>query len=244
MTDDQILDFQANTANGIVARLNKARQNGPVTEAIELLLGRIVGAGNSLLVLRDKSPHNFIFDGAMVLRGVYDAMLQALYILKDASARNERARLYLDYFWVEKKSTLELLDRNPTQFAKRISQSPRRTNAEPAIESEYQRVLPQFQNKKGKPRDHWYEGNLRDLARSVGLEPEYEILQRQLSGVVHSSSYALREGMPMGDFLLLDLVWRFSFRVLGQFAEYAGIALDKVELDLVSISNGIVFDNA
>lgn len=48
-----------------------------------------------------------------------------------------------------------------------------------------------LENSKGKLRDHWYEGNLRDLAKGVGFEDEYVLLQKHLSGVVRSSAYAL-----------------------------------------------------
>lgn len=126
MTEDQLLEIQATAANAIVRRLNAARREGPVTVAIELLLGRIVGAGNSLRVLREHSPHDFVFDGAMILRGIYDAMLQALFILIDASRREDRARQYLDYRWVEKQNAIHLFDRSPTYVGRRVSESPRR----------------------------------------------------------------------------------------------------------------------
>ena len=52
MTDDQLLEFLGSTANGIVKKLNGERRESNVTTAIELLLHRIVGAGDSLRVLR------------------------------------------------------------------------------------------------------------------------------------------------------------------------------------------------
>jgi hypothetical protein len=244
MDDDQILDFWAAKGNAIVAKLKQVRQDTPVTAAIELLLGRIVGAGNSLRVLGEHAPHAFAFDGAMILRGIYDAMLQALYILVDAGRRTERAELYLDFFWIDKKNEIELFDKSPTVLGKRISTSPRRASVGPAIEEEIQRVHPRFENAKGKLRNHWYDGNLRDLAKAVELEAEYELLQKHLSGVVHSSAYALTEGMPMQGRLLMALAWRFSFRVLGSFAAYAQITLDDHEQELVRFSGENVFGDA
>ncbi|NQU21375.1 MAG: hypothetical protein HQ567_08840 [Candidatus Nealsonbacteria bacterium] len=242
MDDEQILEFQANTANGIVCRLNASRRDTAVTRAIELLLGRIVGAGNSLRVLHNHAPHEFDFDGAMILRGIYDAMLQALFILHDPAKRDERAQDYLDFYWVEKEKTIGLFDGNRTYLSRRISQSARRPSAEPAIKQEIQRVRPRFENSNGRLRNHWYKGSLRELAGAVGFEAEYEILQQQLSGAVHASAYTLQDGSYYRGFLLLDFAWRLSFRVLGSAAEYVGIELDEAERELVGLSRTNVFD--
>jgi hypothetical protein len=243
LTDSDILEFLAGNANVIVGKLNSARRDGPVTSAVELLLRRIVGAGNSLHVLRKHSPHDFAFDGAMILRGMYDAMLQALFILSDPEQRESRAGNYLDFRWVEKKDAIQVFDNSPTCFGQRISQSPRRVGAEPAIDREYARVCPKFKNAKGKDRDRWYKGSLRDLAKATDLESEYEILQKQLSGTVHSSAYALQEKSAYEGYVLMNLAWKFSFRVLGKFAEYAQVALDEHESELVSWSQLNSFDN-
>jgi hypothetical protein len=244
MSDDDILEVQATIANAIVAKINDARRQSPVTETIELLLRRIVGAGNSLRVLREHAPHDFASDGVMILRGIYDAMLQALYVLVDSRRWEERARLYLDFYWVEKEKAIHLFDNSQTYLGGRISKSLRRGSVEPAIEQEIQRVRPMFENAKGKIREHWYEGNLRDLANAVGFEAEYELFQKHSSGVVHSSAYALREGMPIRDFLLMDLAWRFSFRVLGKFAEFADVTLNVDERELIRLAENNVFDIA
>jgi hypothetical protein len=48
--------------------------------------------------------------------------------------------------------------------------------------------------------------------------------------------------MPIKGFLLLGWAWRFSFRVLGRFAAFTGVALDKQESELVGNSERNVFD--
>ena len=47
--------------------------------------------------------------------------------------------------------------------------------------------------------------------------------------------------MRIKGFLLLDLAWRFSFRVLGRFAAFSGVALDKQESELVCNAEATVF---
>lgn len=245
MTDDEMLEFRARTANAIVKKLKDARRESPVTIAIELLLNRIIGSGNSLRVLREHAPHEFTFDGAMILRGIYDTMLQALFILADPQHQETRAVQYLDYFWVEKHKAIHLFDNSDTYLGHRISNSPRRANTEPAIEQEFQKVRQKYEvGKKGKLRDHWYEGSLCDLAKDVGVGSEYDILQKQLSGIVHSSAYALQQTIPTyNELVLLNFAWRFSFRVLGKYAEYAKITLDKCEGELVRRSELNIFSD-
>lgn len=243
MNDEQILEFYANTANEIVSKLNASRRQGTVTKAVELLIGRIVGAGNSLRVLYHHAPQQSAFDGLMVLRGIYDAMVQTLFILNDPAQRDERSKLYLDFYWMEKQQYILLFDKNPTYLSGRVSNSRKRSSVEAAIKKRIREIEPKFKTTKGKPQRHWYRGDLRDLAREVHLEAEYEIIQKQLSGVVHASAYALQEEPLYSGFLLADFAWRFSFRVLGKFSEYAEIELTETQLQLVRMSADNVFDD-
>jgi len=242
MIYDEMIEFQAITANAIRKKLNGARRESSVTKAVELLLDRIVGAGNSLRVLREHAPHDFTFDGAMILRGIYDTMLQALYILSDPQNQESRARQYLDYSCVEKHNALDLFDNSQTHLGHHISKSSRRAIAEPMIKQDFQQVCQKFKDKKGKIRGQWYEGTLRDLAKAVGFESEYEILQKQLSGIVHSSAWALQEiGTLYKQPLLQMWSWKFSFRILGKYACYAGLTLDGIESELVRRSEFNIF---
>jgi hypothetical protein len=246
MSMEQLLAIQQDMANGIVAKLNAAHHPGPVTRAVELLLTRIVAGGNSLGVLRRSNVHPYTFDEAMIVRGIYDAMLQALSILvEDDATREERARLYLDWYWIEKKDEIERYDKNSTFLAQRMSKSPRRPGAEPFFEQEYQRAFRKYVTKKGdKTRQHWYCGTLRELAKAItpSLESEYDLLQAYLSGPTHSSVYALSEPPVFDKELLADFAWRFSYRVLGRFARYKGITLTEEEQAMIALANENIFD--
>ena len=76
------------------------------------------------------------------------------------------------------------------------------------------------------------------------MEPEYELLQKHLSGVVHSSCYALKEGPLVRGFLLADWAWRFSFRILGKFAEYLNVVLEEHEAEFVGAATENVFGDS
>jgi hypothetical protein len=244
MTDDDYVAFYASINNDLVKKLQEGRRESSVTTAIELLLGRLVCAGQSIEVLRKHAAHEYAFDGAMILRGMYDTMLQALYILSDSAQQESRAKQYIDYYWAEKQKMIGVFDQSPTYAGQRVSISPRRKNIEPKIQREFQRVRPTFETSKGKLRNRWHEGNLAKLAEDVGYLSEYNILQRKLSAAVHSSSFALREpnffyeNVPM-----MLFAWIFIFRVLGKFAIYKGITLEKHESDLIALSVKNIFDD-
>ncbi|MGD0655288.1 MAG: DUF5677 domain-containing protein [Thermoguttaceae bacterium] len=251
MTDDELLALQASEYDALAnklydvlaKKLYDARRESSVTRAIELLLGRLVCAGKSLRVLRKHLPHDFFFDGAMILRGMYDTMLQALYIMSDPAQQESRATQYLDYYWIEKHKMIAVIDSSTTNVGQRLSRSTKRASAEPAIDKEFQRVRSTFENEKGKLRNQWYEGRLNDLAETVGFLSEYNILQKQLSGAVHSSPYALQAPLLYKGFPLMMFAWKFIFRVLGKFAVYKGITLEKHESDLIALSAKNIFDD-
>ena len=54
-SDRETVEIWGNTGNAIIKKLNDVRRQTAVTEAIELLLGRMVGAGNSLSILHEHS---------------------------------------------------------------------------------------------------------------------------------------------------------------------------------------------
>lgn len=242
ISDDRILEIERNCANQIVRKLNEVKKPGCVSMAIEMISRRIIASGDSLATLHCKSPHEWEFDGTSILRNIYDVMLQGLYIMTDSAKREERAQLYLDFMKVERKERINLMDASRTDIAKHVSGSPMRPEAEPEIKKQFDAVKDQFTTKKGKLRDRWYPGSLRDLATETGLEPEYDLMQRFLSGVVHSSPLTLKEGPFVRGFLLMDWYWRFAFRVLGAYATYKQVELDETENGLIEMARTNIFN--
>jgi len=172
----------------------------------------------------------------MILNGIYDATLQSLYIFRHPSKQLERAELYIDYYWIEKCRQINLIDRNPAWMAKKLKDSPLRSSAEPDIKSQLQRVENRYRTSNGGLRRQWYPGTLETLAHDVGLTSEYEMLQRHLSGFVHSSYLAISDGPWFKDFFLMHCAWQFSFRVLGRFAEYKEVPLTDDEREVVNLA--------
>ena len=162
--------------------------------------------------------------------------------MADPAKQDERAQLYFDFMDVERKRRIDLMDASETNLAKHVSGSSKRPKAEPAIKGRFDAVKPKFTTKRGKPRETWYPGSLRDLAKASGVESEYELMQKFLSGVVHSSPLTLSEGPIVRGVLLRDWHWRFAFRILGAYAEYKAVTLDKTETDLIGSARTNVFN--
>lgn len=221
-------------AEGILGQLRTAGKRGAVSDAVELLLNRMIEDINSLWVLRLHSAHEYGFSGAVILRAMYDTHLQALYILRDPRQSETRARLYLDFEWVERDNLRRMIDKNPTAVAGKLRVSPRRQLAEPHLDEQFNRIKANYVDKRGRRcRDTWYEGRLRSLAKAVRLESEYELLQRELSGVVHSSAFAMRYGPVISARHLLTMAWDLVFRVLGRVAELHEIELTDEQREVI-----------
>ena len=242
ISDHQILECQREIANGIVTKLNGVKRPGPVARAIEMITRRVVASGNSLAALRNGSPHDFSFDAASILRTTYDVMLQGLYIIVDPSKREKRSQLYLDFMDVERMRRIELIHDSPTRLANRLRESSKAATGEPAIKKRFEEVKGKFTGGNGGVRRDWYPGTLRDLARASGLEAEYEVIQKWLSGVVHSSPLTLKEGPLVDGLLVLNWHWRFAFRILGAYAKYKEIDLHQTEKDLIALARKNVLD--
>ncbi|MEQ1893762.1 MAG: DUF5677 domain-containing protein [Planctomycetota bacterium] len=216
----------------------------PTTRALEPLQKRMSGTLDTLTALHRFAKNDWCADGRTLLRTMYDAHLQALYILHDAARADERAQLFLDFRRIEQRAMQKIIERNPTRLAKKLMQSPKRLEGEAEREANYRKLRPKFLTKDGKKeRGDWYPGTLRDLARQVVLESEYEILQKDLSASVHSTPSALLAGSTISEpEHLLLLGWKLMFRVLGRIAAHHGVSLATEHEELVRDAMSNIYD--
>jgi hypothetical protein len=233
----------ARVAARICGLLENAQRRDLVATVARYQQNRLIGAVNSLAVLLEHSPHHFGFDGAMILRGIYDLHLQALYVLHDPNQQLQRATLFSDYVHVERVRLLERYDRNMTNFAASITQHAERQRAEPALRHEYDRVRPNYLVGQGQRcRKYWYAGDLRTLATAVGYEQEYDLMQPMLSSPVHAAPFALLVGPPMRNSAYLTTGWRLTFRVLAKVMELHGWqSADELERHMIATSREPIF---
>jgi hypothetical protein len=211
------------------------REFTSTTRALEPFKNRLNCALESLTALDRFAKHDWRPDGMTLLRAMYDAHLQALYILQDPTKADERAQLFLDFRWIEQRRIQKIIEGNPTRLAQKLLQSPKRAEGEAEREANYQKLRPRFLTKDGKKdRGDWYPGTLRDIAVAVGLESEYEIIQKDLSGAVHSTPTLLLGGPSLSkpEHLLL-LGWKLMYRVLGRIAAHHGVPLGRKHEEII-----------
>jgi hypothetical protein len=213
----------------IWGKLNPRPINETTSRVLSLLARRVYDGTVSLGALWKDAPHNWSLDGAMVLRGIYEASVQVLYILSDRDRCGERAQQYADFMWLEMRKVRNWAERSETAVAGRLVKNVFETTKPLYADKEFQRVEAQYRTKNGKRWNKWYQGGLCDLAHKVGLRDECEFLQGILSGAVHSSFLTLHGPVVFGRHLL-TYAWTFVLRVYGRLLEYHGIPFDEAGL--------------
>jgi hypothetical protein len=241
MTDeDEYNELCASYANEMLDALQQQGKKGTVTEALTPLINRAMRSVESLTFLFNRNPNDAAYDGAMILRGIYDAHLQALYILKDPESR---ARLYLDFYWVEWDKLRGILLTDPSSMAKQLMSSPRRAASEVYEQARFDAVKQKYLKRPAGTacRNTWYEGTLAELAKAVGYEAEYSMFSLQINGVVHSSVFSLKSHPTLGGRTLIYLAWTLVHRTLVKTAEHELITLTPELKEAMAHSNESFF---
>jgi hypothetical protein len=243
--DDEEIQFWDKAGNKIVQRINEAGQQDDAVEAVQSLMSRIVQSGNSLGCLYRSAEHDWRWDGAAILRIIYDAMIQGLYILHSDS--NYRARRFLDFQWIENWKGIQVIDAGGSDMAKKLAASPKRAATEPALKAEFDRVCQLYNiNSAKRLPNEWYSKDepLRVQVDVVGYKSEYDFIYPQLCGAVHSSYFAIRRHreFPYSAFHLVHFNQLFAYRLLARLAEYVGVTFDFLESHLIEIARVSVCD--
>jgi len=169
------------------------------SRAMRALFLRLAYSWQSLCVLAKpgSNPHQFdarANDCAAILRCMYDALLQLEYIYKGRN-REKLGRLYLDYEHVERFQAVQEVLKQDNPLANIIRTSPKRPGAEPRVIAEYERVKHFYPHgKKGRVREHWYEGSLRRIAKNLARENEWVWLCQRFNSSIHSGPFAMFYG--------------------------------------------------
>ncbi|MCG3130869.1 MAG: hypothetical protein FLDDKLPJ_01643 [Phycisphaerae bacterium] len=186
-----------------IIQLHNLRAESRAHHAVLCLMAHVANCWKMIFdaygLAKDEPSRQVIANPAAILsRSMYDAYLQASYILQDSLQSEARAVAYLEFIHVEKYNYVSTAIMGSSQLAKVIACSPRRATAEPQIQQEYKRVVGNYRNAKGKPRKHWYAQNdLRTLAKDIGLEEEYVWHFTMSNSAVHAGPLATATG-PSG----------------------------------------------
>jgi hypothetical protein len=178
----------------IMTATKEASESDQVARGLFHLLFRCVLTRQSINLLADTLNDQAENDCCALLRCIWDAHIQAAYMVSDPSKSDERAQAYFDFVWVERREMHRFVFSHDTDISRDLAKSPDRTVGEPNLEAQFQRVLPRFKLKNGRPRHHWYPGTLRDLAKALGNEAEFDTLYWHLHSSVHSSTRVVKNG--------------------------------------------------
>ena len=100
--DQFVYEKQAQVCDHVLAEVEKRSTENIVAESSHRLYRRISDGVRSLHVLSQHAEHDWAVDGVCILRTMYDAMLQLLWLLHNPPDRERRAEIYIGYFYIEK----------------------------------------------------------------------------------------------------------------------------------------------
>ena len=185
-------------------------------------------------------------DCGAILRCMYDAYLQALFVWEDPNSRDDRGSLYLDYAHVERHKLSQDALRQDDSLSRYLAASPLRTESEDKVRQNYEQVKDRYLNSKRKGvRDHWYpHDNLRTLARCVGKESEYVWLVKMMNGSVHTGPFAMFNGPPLPGSGTLYIANKILSNTIGFLVDNECIVLDSGVRELLNACRGPLVGHA
>jgi len=245
-----------NIMRSVISTLKQRNNADDVTQALLCFLVRVANTWKSIHLLREHVPAGFenavMVDIGALLRCMFDAYLQADYILRDPAKRMERATLYLEFQHVERyKAEQKMLSHN-NPLSDTLRRSPHRAEGQARTKGEFDRVKKPFlkKDKKKAPggvatreadtREQWYESNLGQLAQNAGRKDEYDTFVCPFSGCAHSSSYAILEGPPVTPEYVMQFASSLAARVVNLNVRYNGIDLGDHQPILDEMCKGVL----
>jgi hypothetical protein len=150
---------------------------------------------DALIALYKSNPTTFPVSSALVLtRCLFEVNVTALYISDEPE---KRALSFIEYHNILRMQAFTRLTKlksaNNSQWSTYISTAIEQEYApnQRTIEAEYARVKPQFEfidkNGKLRPFSNWANKSLKDIARLVNHEIEYDLFYAELSEFTHST---------------------------------------------------------
>ncbi len=224
----------------VIRRANDGTHNDDVARALLFFLVRVANTWRSIRTLRNNTPDNegFTVDAGTLLRAMFDAYIQAAYIVHDPNDANQRAQDYLEFEHIERFKLANSVMKHDTPLSRHLKASTKRPKGEKRMQQEYDRVKSRYVLERKRPdgtvkrgtgtRNTWYAQNLAELAKILGKEDEYDSLLKMFHGCVHSSPLAVGRGPMVSADHVLDWASTIAARVAKLNVEHHKIKLDEL----------------
>jgi hypothetical protein len=183
---------------------------------------------------------------------MFDAYLQAEYVVRDPAKPTERATLYFEFQHVERYKAEQKVLKHDNRLSHALRKSTFRAAGEARTAAEFERVKQKFLQKDkrytGRPvgkrepetREQWYESNLGQLAQEAGKKDEYDTFVYPFNGCAHSSSYAVLSGPPVPMDCVTQFASTLAARVLNLNVRYEAIDLGDYQAILDEMCKGVL----
>jgi hypothetical protein len=199
-----ITDIHANTSLRLAGPLRLLVRNANTWRSIRLLLHAAAS---------EVEQEGIALDGGALLRCMYDAFLQFMFMTQQESELEFRSRLYIEFEHIERYRSIERLRDSSGVVAKKLFNSPNRPEGEARAKAAYNAVRANYPNKL-----NWYGkfGSLRKLAVIAGYTEEFDIIMDSLHGCAHAGpmasvfgpNLAVKHFHSFSDELLARMLWR------------------------------------
>jgi hypothetical protein len=224
--EEKTYDSFLELLRGVITICHSRTAQDHVARALLLLLLRSANTWRSIRTLRKYTgdDEGFLVDAGCLLRIMFDAYLQAEYIVESASESQERATAYLDFEHVDRYKIEKAATGHNNRFSDRLRNSPKRATGQSRLEAEYERVKEKYLVTRRQPdgqlirgprtRSKWYEDDLATIAQKLGKQAEYDIFVRPFHGCIHSSAFAVSRGPMVSGKHVLDLSSTVTARIV------------------------------
>jgi hypothetical protein len=190
-----IIDEARREHHSAVTQLLQAiiRQSEPfaardvVADALLRFLTRACLTRRSIDVIVEHCLDSGANDACALLRCIWDAYIQAAYIVFEPSESASRANSYRDYQHVERRQLAHRVLDHDTPVSRDLKSRSGHDQHQAAVEEEFERAKSRFMSAKGKLWNKWYSEGLPGIAGKLGIAAEHDMLVWHLHGSVHSS---------------------------------------------------------
>jgi len=128
---------------------------------------------------------------------IWDASIQAAYIVHDPAKSESLARDFRDFHQVEIWQLKKRVFSHDTPISRNLKTRPDMAANLRQVDLNFQKVRARFSSGKGNAWPHWYGSSLSQIAKKIGKAAEYDNMLWHLNSSVHSSFGALAGG-PCG----------------------------------------------